>query len=311
MDTAQRGGGVGWDTARELISRTAAMAEGPVVYGANTDQLESGARAGLDEIISAYREQLHFIEDRGGRAILMASRHPANVATGPDDYLRVYDQVIGAASNPVMIHWLGPMFDPALAGYWGDAEADVAAKTVLDILTRHSDQVSGVKLSMLDADLEVAMRRSLPEGVRMFTGDDLNFVDLILGDEVGHSDALLGVFDAIAPVAAVAFQALDADDIAGYTDTLNRALPLARHLFQEPTYAYKTGLVFLAYLNGFQDHFHMIQGAENSRSLPHLAEVLVLAEQAGLVPDLALAEDRMSQALELGAAGGRWSEARP
>ena len=300
MDTAQRGAGVGWDIARELIMRTANAAEGPVVYGANTDQLEPGARLSLDEIISAYLEQVEYIEFQGGTAILMASRHLASVASGPDDYALVYDEVIEAASHQVMIHWLGPMFDPALTGYWGGADAEVAANTVLEIVRRHPDRVSGVKLSMLDADLEIALRRRLPERVRMFTGDDLNFVDLILGDEMGHSDALLGVFDAIAPTAAVAFQALDAGDASGFRETLSRTLPLAHHLFQAPTSAYKTGVVFLAYLNGFQDHFRMIQGAESARSLPHLARVLVLAEQAGLIPDVELAQERMSRALELG-----------
>lgn len=299
MDTAQRGSGVHWETARELIRRTAAQPLGPAVYGATTDQLEPGARLPIDEITAAYLEQLAFIESQGGMAILMASRHLADVAGGPEDYVGVYDELIRAASGQVMIHWLGPMFDPALTGYWGSDEAEAAADTVLSIVMRHREKVRGVKMSMLDADLETGMRRRLPEGVRMFTGDDLNFVDLIVGDETGHSDALLGVFDAIAPVAAAAFQALDKGDSAGFRALLSRTLPLAQHLFRDPTHAYKTGVVFLAYLNGFQDHFRMVDGAESHRSLSHLARIFVLAEGAGLLRDLQLAEHRMRLVLEL------------
>ena len=300
MDTAQRGGGVGWETARELIRRTAAEASGPAVYGAATDQLEPGARFGIDEIIDAYGEQVSHIEDCGGDAVIMASRHLAAVAEGPDDYLRVYGEVIGNASRRLLIHWLGPMFDPALDGYWGTDDASRAADTVLGIVAAHPEKVAGVKLSMLDRELEVEMRRNLPHGVRMLTGDDLNFVDLILGDDRGHSDALLGVFDPIAPVAAAALQALDRDDVDRYRRLLGPTLPLARHLFSPPTHHYKTGVVFLAYLGGLQDHFRMIAGAESGRSLTHLARLLMLADEAGLIGDPELAVHRMKPILELG-----------
>lgn len=300
MDTAQRGGGVGWETAKELIRRTAAEASGPAVYGAATDQLEPGARFGIDEIIGAYREQVSHIERCGGDAIIMASRHLAAVAEGPDDYARVYGEVIEDASRPVMIHWLGPMFDPALDGYWGSDDPGEAADTVLGIVAADPGKVAGVKLSMLDRAFEVEMRQNLPQGVRMLTGDDLNFVELILGDELGHSDALLGVFDPIAPVAAAALQALDRNDVDGYRRLLEPTLPLARHLFSPPTYHYKTGVVFLAYVGGFQHHFRMIAGAESGRSLPHLARLLMLADEAGLIGDPELAVHRMKPILELG-----------
>lgn len=300
MDTAQRGGGVGWETAQVLIRRTAAEASGPAVYGAATDQLAPGVRFGLDEIIDAYGEQVSHIESCGGDAIIMASRHLAAVAEGPDDYARVYGEVIEGASRPLMIHWLGPMFDPALKGYWGSNDPRQAAGTVLGIVAAHPEKVVGVKLSMLDRELELDMRRNLPDGVRMLTGDDLDFAELILGDEHGHSDALLGVFDPIAPVAAAALQALDGGDVDGYRRLLEPTLPLARHLFSPPTYQYKTGVVFLAYLGGFQDHFRMIAGAESGRSLPHLARLLMLADDARLIRDPGLAVHRMKLILELG-----------
>lgn len=300
MDTAQRGGGVGWDTAQELIRRTAAEASGPAVYGAATDQLEPGARFDIDEIIDAYGEQVSHIEGCGGDAIIMASRHLVAVARGPDDYARVYGEVIESASRRLMIHWLGPMFDPALDGYWGTDDARKAAETVHGIVADHQEKIAGVKLSMLDRELEVEMRRDLPDGVRMLTGDDLNFAELILGDDRGHSDALLGVFDPIAPVAAAAFQALDRNDVDGYRRLLEPTLPLARHLFSRPTHHYKTGVVFLAYISGYQDHFRMVAGAESDRSLPHLARLLMLADQAGLIGDPELAAHRMKLILELG-----------
>jgi hypothetical protein len=300
MDTAQRGSGVDWERARELIGRTAGEAAGPAVYGAATDQLQPGERFDLGEIASAYGEQVSFIEDCGGDPILMASRHLARSATDPEDYARVYDEVIAAATRPVMIHWLGPMFDPALEGYWGSRDPRQAAETVLAIVADHRGKIAGVKLSILDEDLEVELRQRLPNDVSMLTGDDLNFVDLILGDEAGHSDALLGVFDPIAPVAAAALQALDAHDVDRYRSLLEPTLPLAHHLFTRPTYEYKTGVVFLAYLCGFQDHFRMVAGAESGRSLAHLARLLVLADGAGLIRDPELAIHRMRLILEVG-----------
>lgn len=302
MDTAQRGSGVGWETASELISRTAREADrvgGGAVYGAMTDQLRPSQRYQPAKIAAAYREQVSFIEEQGGTAILMCSRHLAAVASTPEEFIGVYDDVIASSSRPVWIHWLGEAFDPALAGYWGSADPRQAAETVLGLLKSHPGKVSGLKLSLLDAALEVSMRRRMPEDAKMFTGDDLNFVDLILGDREGHSEALLGILDPIAPVAAAAFQALDRGDVDAYRSLLEPTVPLSRHLFSEPTYHYKTGIVFLAYLNGFQGHFRMVSGAESARSLPHLARLLVLADDAGLISRPDLAEHRMSLILEL------------
>lgn len=302
MDTAQRGSGIGWEAARELIVRTSDMAadsSGLAVYGAATDQLEPGDQT-LGGITDAYSRQVGLIEDRGGMAILMSSRHLATAAAGHDDYLRVYDRVIADASGPVMIHWLGGAFDPALVGYWGSTDIWKAAETVLELVGSNAGKVSGVKLSLLDDELEVDMRRRLPDGVRMYTGDDLNFVDLIQGDDQGYSDALLGVLGPIAPAAVAGFQALDAGDDDSYRRILEPTLPLARHLFSDPTYDYKTGVVFLAYLNGLQPHFHMLCGAESARSLPHLGRLLVLADEAGLLLDPELTEHRMGLVLELG-----------
>ncbi|HUG08644.1 MAG TPA: dihydrodipicolinate synthase family protein [Acidimicrobiia bacterium] len=300
MDTAQRGSGVGWAAAKELIKQTAAEASGPAVYGAMTDQLDPGGHFDLDQITAAYVEQVSHVEDCGGDAILMSSRHLTSAAETADDYTRVYHQVIEAASGTVMLHWLGPMFDPSLAGYWGTADPWKAAETVLSIVAAQPEKVSGVKLSMLNLELEVWFRQQLPEGVGMFTGDDFNFVDLILGDDTGHSDALLGVFDPIAPVAATALQALDRGDVDEYRQLLEPTLPLARQIFSHPTHRYKTGVVFLAYINGFQDHFRMVVGAESDRSLPHLSRLLVLADRAGLIRDPDLATHRMGLILELG-----------
>jgi len=300
MDTAQRGAGVEWETARELITRTAATASGPAVYGALTDQLASGGRFTLEQITDAYHEQVAFIEEHGGTAIVMASRHLASAAKSPEDYIRVYRDVIAEASRPVLIHWLGEAFDPALAGYWGSSDVEVAADIVLDVIADDQGKVSGLKLSVLDAGLEVRLRRRLPQGVAMFTGDDLDYVDLIQGDAEGHSDALLGILGPIAPVAATALQALDAGDIPRYRSLLEPTLALSRQLFSAPTFHYKTGVVFLAYVSGLQDHFRMVSGAEGARSLPHLARLLILADQARLIPDPELAVHRMRLILELG-----------
>lgn len=301
MDTAQRGSGVGWETASELIRRTAAEArllDGAAVYGAMTDQIPPESKPGLANITDAYREQVSFIEEQGGTAILMCSRHLAGVASSPREFITVYDEVISASSTPVMIHWLGEAFDPALAGYWGSPDPRQAADTVVELIQSHPGKVSGLKFSLLDADQEVDIRRRMPEGTMMLTGDDLNFVELILGDSDGHSDALLGIFDPIAPVAAAAFQALDAGDVDTYRSLLEPTLPMSRHLFSTPTFHYKTGVTFLAYLNGFQDHFRMVGGAESARSLPHLARLLILADEAGLLSRPELAERRMGLLLE-------------
>ena len=300
MDTAQRGMGLNWETARELILRTAgeaAVNRSPAVYGASTDQLPEEAVATVPAVIEAYRQQVELIESVGGQAILMASRALASIATSAEDYLDVYGTIITEAARPVMIHWLGEVFDPALAGYWGSHDPWTALETVLALATAHPDRIDGVKISLLDDKLEKSMRARLPGGVRTYTGDDFNFVDMILGDEDGHSDALLGVFDPIAPVASAALEALDAGDPEGFRALLDPTIPFARHLFSAPTYHYKTGITFLAFLNGHQDHFRMINGAENSRSIAHLSRLLALADEAALLVDPDLAVDRMSRLL--------------
>jgi hypothetical protein len=302
MDTAQRGMGLDWELARELIVRTAGEAgrSGSLaVYGASTDQLPENAVATVPAVIEAYRQQVELIESVGGQAILMASRTLASIAMSPEDYLEVYGTVISGAGRPVMIHWLGEVFDPALGGYWGSHDPWTALETVLTLTAAHPDLIDGVKISLLDDKLEHSMRARLPEGVRTYTGDDFNFVDMILGDASGHSDALLGVFDPIAPVASAALGALDAGDREGFRAFLDPTVPFARHLFSAPTYHYKTGITFLAFINGHQDHFRMLDGAESSRSIGHLSRLLVLADEAGLLVDPELAIIRMGQLLSL------------
>lgn len=302
MDTAQRGMGISYPVVRELVERSAAAAPADrdaIVCGVATDQLADEPQP-LGAITEAYLEQLAHVEGVGGRAVLMCSRHLARAATGPDDYRTVYDEVIRAATRPVIIHWLGEMFDPALEGYWGHADLARATDEVVSLVAAHADRVDGVKISLLDADIEVAFRRRLPDGVSCYTGDDFNFPELILGDEVGHSDALLGIFDPIAPVAAAALAALDAGDRSAFTDLLEPTVPLSRHLFAAPTYHYKTGIVFLAYLAGHQDHFRMLGGHESSRSIPHLGAAVVLADRAGVLPDPELAAARARRVLEVG-----------
>lgn len=296
MDTAQRGMGLDWPLAQALIRRSIAeakAAQGVVACGAGTDHLPPSPDRTLDEVIAAYESQVGFVEGLGGRVILMASRALAACARGPDDYLRVYDRILSQVSRPVILHWLGDMFDPQLTGYWGSRDIDQAMETCLMIVQMHTSKVDGIKISLLDADREIAMRRRLPAGVRMYTGDDFNYPTLILGDEFGYSDALLGIFDAIAPVAAAAFHALDAGDTKRYCDLLEPTVALSRHIFQPPTYYYKTGVNFLAYLNGHQDHFIMLGGQQTARSVQHLAQLFVLADRAGVLRDPELAVRRM------------------
>ena len=303
MDTAQRGMGLDWPGALELIRRTLIDAKcrpGAVVgCGAGTDQLAAGAARNLDEVIGAYEMQIDAIESLGGRIILMASRALAGIATGPDDYRRVYGHILRQVRQPVVIHWLGEMFDPALAGYWGSRDHDAAMDTALSVIAENAAKVDGVKISLLSKEREIAMRRRLPAGVRMYTGDDFNYAELIAGDERGHSDALLGIFDAIAPVASVALDRLAAGDEAGFRALLEPTVALSRHIFKAPTRYYKTGVVFLAYLNGLQQHFHMIGGQQSARSLQHLAELFRLADAAQVLrnPDLAAARIRAVMAL--------------
>ncbi|WP_366658440.1 dihydrodipicolinate synthase family protein [Fodinicurvata sp. EGI_FJ10296] len=301
MDTAQRGMGLGWDTARELIAKSAAEAKaygGKLGCGANTDQLPDDANTDLDAIERAYEEQCAYIEDCGAQVILMCSRHLARTAASADDYIKVYDRVIGRRDKPVILHWLGDMFDPKLRGYWGSGDLDAATETFLGLLETHRDRIDGIKMSLLDATREIDLRRKTAAlGIRMYTGDDFGFADLIKGDGDHHSDALLGIFDAIAPAASAALAALDAGETARFDDILAPTVPLSRHIFKTPTWHYKTGIVFLAWLNGHQNHFRMIQGQESGRSIQHLAELFRLADQAQLLADPPLAAYRMQLVL--------------
>jgi len=302
MDTAQRGMGLDWTTARELIERSVAEARavgGMIACGAGTDHLPPRPDLSLDQVEAAYLEQIEAVERCGGRVILMASRALAACARSPDDYARVYGRLLSQVREPVILHWLGDMFDPALAGYWGSHDLDAAMETALAIIHEHAAKIDGIKISLLDAQREIQMRRRLPPGVRMYSGDDFNYPELILGDDQGYSDALLGIFDAIAPAASAALQALDADDPERFRAILEPTVPLSRHIFQPPTYFYKTGVVFLAYLNGHQRHFRMVGGQESARSILHLARLFILADQAGVLcdPDRAVARMRIVLAL--------------
>ncbi len=301
MDTAQRGMGLGWPEAQELIRRALAEAatrdDALIACGAGTDHLTPGPDITIDDILRAYDEQFEMIEGHGGRIILMASRALAAAANGPDDYARVYDHVLSNAAQPVIIHWLGEMFDPALAGYWGHGDHMAAMDVALDVIAGHVDKVDGIKISLLSQEKEISMRRRLPAGVRMYTGDDFNYAELIAGDEVGHSDALLGIFDGIAPVASAALAALGQGDTARFHDLLAPTVPLSRHIFAAPTRFYKTGIVFLAYLNGLQDHFTMVSGQQSTRSIQHLAELFRRADVAGCLADPDAATARMQRVL--------------
>ena len=303
MDTAQRGMGLDWNGARELIRRSLEAARSRpgalIASGAGTEQLEASASVTLDDVIRAYETQIEAIEGMGGQIILMASRALARAAQSPEDYARVYGRILRQVKQPVIIHWLGEMFDPALAGYWGAADHYAAMETCLAILQEHAGKIDGIKISLLSKEKEISMRRRLPEGVRMYTGDDFNYAELIAGDEDGFSDALLGIFDAIAPAASAGLARLANDDVQGFHGILEPTVPLSRHIFKSPTRFYKTGVVFLAWLNGLQDHFLMIGGQESARSLLHLAELFRLADQARVLHDPDLAAARMSKLLSV------------
>ncbi|MFB9982751.1 dihydrodipicolinate synthase family protein [Mesorhizobium kowhaii] len=298
MDTSQRGMGFDWTNAQELIRRSIAEArtvEGAdLASGAGTDHLAPTAARTLDDVITAYEQQFAFIEGLGGKAIMMASRALAAVAKGPDDYARVYERILSQASGKVILHWLGDMFDPALRGYWGSANFEPALDTVVAIIERHAGKVEGIKISLLDAGKEVTLRNRLPDGVVMFTGDDFNYPELIAGDDRKHSHALLGIFDAIAPVANAALAKLADGDRADYDLLMAPTVPLSRKIFEAPTEYYKAGIVFMAWLNGHQDHFSMVGGMQSARGIRHYADVFRLADQAGLLadPDLAVARMR-------------------
>ena len=296
MDTAQRGMGLDWANSLELIRRTlASVPDAVVASGAGTDHLQGNAS--ISDVIAAYEMQCAAIEKLGGRIILMASRALAASATSPDDYAKVHDRILGQVKRPVIIHWLGEMFDPALAGYWGRKDHYEAMDVCLDVLSRNSSKVDGIKISLLDKDKEIAMRRKLPKGVRMYTGDDFNFAELIEGDAQGYSDALLGIFDSIAPAASQALSHLSANEKEKFNDILAPTVPLSRHIFKAPTRFYKTGVVFMAWLNGHQEHFVMVGGQQSARHVLHFSELFRLADAAGLLSDPELACRRMKQLL--------------
>jgi len=301
MDTAQRGMGLPWTSARELIERSVAEAKGVggamLASGAGTDHLEPGPRVTLADVEAAYEEQCAWIEGCGGRLILMASRALAACAKSPDDYVKVYGRILSQVREPVIIHWLGEMFDPALAGYWGSADRERQTETLLAIVGEYAAKIDGVKISLLDQRREIAMRRRFPASVRMYTGDDFDYPTTIRGDGERHSDALLGIFDVIAPAAAAALKALDRGDLATYERVLAPTLTLSRHVFGDPTRFYKTGVVFAAYLNGHQSHFRMVGGLESARSVVHLSEQFRLMDAAGLLADPELAAARMRRVL--------------
>jgi hypothetical protein len=316
MDTAQRGMGLDWPTSLELIRRSLDAAKDMpgalVASGCGTDHLALDDVKTVDDVIRGYEEQMAAIEKLGGKLIVMASRALARVAKSPADYERVYDRILSQARQPVVLHWLGDMFDPALAGYWGNPDADRAMDTALGIINAHADKVDGIKISLLDKDKEIAMRRRLPatggsdgKGVRMYTGDDFNYAELIAGDGVGNSpnqrqsDALLGIFDAIAPAASAALGELAAGNTEKFHAILGPTVPLSRHIFAAPTRFYKTGVVFMAWLNGHQAHFTMVGGQQSTRSLVHLAELFRLADAANLLEQPELAVRRMKTLLAL------------
>jgi hypothetical protein len=303
MDTAQRGMGLDWKNSLELIRRSIEASKdirGAVLFsGAGTDQLPPSAGVSLDDVIAAYEEQIETIEKLDGRIVLMASRALAACARSPDDYQKVYSRILSQVKRPVIIHWLGEMFDPQLAGYWGEKDHRKAMDVALTVIEANRTKVDGVKVSLLDREKEIAMRRRLPKGVRMYTGDDFNYAELIEGDGSRHSEALLGIFDAIAPAASAALVRLASGDPKGFRDILAPTVPLARHIFSVPTRFYKTGLVFLAWLNGHQEHFVMVGGQQSARSVMDLAETFRLADAAGLLRDPELAVSRMKQFLAL------------
>ncbi|WP_137127942.1 dihydrodipicolinate synthase family protein [Roseomonas sp. HF4] len=303
MDTAQRGMGLDWTGAQELIRRSLdAMKDVPgavMASGAGTDHLTPGPDVTVDDVIRAYEEQCAAVEAMGGRIILMASRALAKAARSPADYERVYARILSQVKQPVIIHWLGEMFDPALEGYWGNHDHMAAMETALAVIHAHADKVDGVKISLLDDRKEIAMRRRLPKGVRMYTGDDFNYAELIAGDDQGYSDALLGIFDPIAPAVGGALAALSRNDLSTFHDILAPTVPLSRHIFRAPTRFYKTGVVFMAWLNGHQDHFVMVGGQQSTRSIRHFSDLFRLADKAGLLRDPEMAVARMRALLAL------------
>jgi hypothetical protein len=300
MDTAQRGMGLTWPQVQELVTASGTRASavgGSLACGAGTDQLPNDRTTSLADIAAAYREQITMVEAAGAQVILMASRALAKTTNSATDYQELYGSLIASTREPVILHWLGDMFDPQLTGYWGSTNLTEAAETVLAIINAQPNRVDGIKVSLLDASREITLRRKLPPGVRLYTGDDYHYDDLIAGDEQGHSDALLGAFAAIARPAAAALHALDADDLAGYRAAMAPTVPLSRHIFTTPTYHYKAGIAFLAWLNGFQEHFTMLADEHLARPTEHLTQLFELAATAGVLADPELAVARMTQLL--------------
>ncbi len=294
MDTAQRNMGLDWAAVQELVTRSAAQAKvhgARIASGAGTDHRDDLRT--VDDVIAAYAEQVEFVESTGSQVIVMASRQLARVASSPADYLRVYDVILSQVSQPVILHWLGEAFDPLLRGYWGSVDTGAATATFLELVEAQADKVDGVKVSLLSLEHEVGLRAALPDDVRLYTGDDFNYPDLIKGDGTHHSDALLGAFAAVAPAASAALDALDRGDLAAYDEEMAPTLPLSRLLFEEPTFYYKTGIAFLSWLTGQQDGFTMVGGLQSARSVVHLSQVFALANEARLLPDPHLAARRM------------------
>lgn len=303
MDTAQRGMGLDWPGARELIRRSIAHARtipgADLACGVGTDQLVATKGTTVADVMHAYQDQIEAVEAAGGRIILMASRALAAVAKSPDDYKRVYGELLRQCRDKVVLHWLGEMFDPALKGYWGTNDVAAAMDTVLDIVQAHAQKIEGIKISLLDAQWEVAMRSRLPAGVVMFTGDDFNYDTLIAGDGSHHSHALLGIFDPIAPVAAAALARLAAGNADGYMSTITPTIALSREIFRAPTRHYKAGVIFIAWLNGHQSHFVAAGGLQSARSVLHYAKVFALADRCGALIDPELAVSRMRGFLQV------------
>lgn len=298
MDTSQRGMGLDWAGAQELIRRSLAEArtvpDADLACGAGTDQLDKRDARSLDDVVAAYEEQLGFIEKHGGRAIMMASRALAHVAKSPDDYRKAYGRILGQARDKVVLHWLGDMFDPELRGYWGGERFEDTLETVLSIIADHKDKVEGIKISLLDQSYEIELRRRLPDGVICFTGDDFNYAALIEGDGTHHSHALLGIFDAVAPQASKALSALAKGDLGTFRSTIEPTVPLSRKIFEAPTQYYKAGVVFLAWLNGHQSHFTMPAGMQSARGAVHYADIFRLADRANVLDKPDVAAERMA-----------------
>lgn len=301
MDTAQRGMGVDWPVARELIQRSIRHAKtvpgADLACGVGTDQLVAGADVTLDAVEKAYREQFAVVQAEGGSSILMASRALARSARSADDYHRLYGRLLQDSDKPVVLHWLGEMFDPALKGYWGSSDIPTAMETVLELIESNVHKVEGIKVSLLEAKWEIELRRRLPASVKMYTGDDFNYAELIAGDEVGYSHGLLGIFDPIASVAAVALGELGKGNNQKFREVLDPTVALSREIFRAPTRHYKAGVVFLAWLNGYQSHFSMAGGAQASRGIVHYAKIFELADACGALSDPDLALRRMKQLL--------------